>query len=122
MCAEKARALSRNDSCTIKHWKTGEDLVAVASFERRTIEYLNENKIDFLWQPEVFVTPFFTKNGKRSTYTPDLFLVESNKWVEIKGRMMKDAQEKWTWFQSLHPSAELWNEKVLVSMGIIKKP
>lgn len=103
-----------SNKCTIKvHWKTNEELVCQASYEPKVVDYLNNNKIDYLWQPQVFKMP----NGR--TYRPDLFLVESNTWVEIKGYFRKDALEKWDWFQSEYPNSELWNEKRLKEMGIL---
>jgi hypothetical protein len=95
------------------HWKTGEFLDCQASYEPKVVDYLNTNKIDFLWQPQTFVMP----NGV--TYRPDLFLVDTQTWVEIKGWMRPDAQEKWDWFKTIHPTAELWNQTKLKEMGIL---
>jgi hypothetical protein len=104
---------SLNNSCTKNHWKTGEELVCVGSYEAKTVDHLNVNKIDFKWQPKIFKMP----NSK--TYRPDLYLVEQGVWVEIKGWMRKDAQEKWDWFKTLHPTAELWDQKKLKEMGVL---
>lgn len=95
------------------HWKTNEELVCQGSYETKVVDFLNKNKINFLWQPEIFVM----SNGK--TYRPDLFLVNENKWIEIKGYMRKDAQEKWDWFKTHNPTAELWNQKKLKEIGIL---
>lgn len=95
------------------HWKTGEELICQASWEPKVVDYLNANKIDFLWQPTVFALP----NG--ATYRPDLFLVNENKWVEIKGRMYPKSQIKWDWFKTQFPTAELWNKAVLKKMEIL---
>jgi len=95
------------------HWKTDEELVCQGSWESKVIDYLNKNQIDFEWQPKVFVLP----NGK--TYRPDLFLINENKWIEIKGYFYKDALKKWIWFKSQFPSAELWNKEKLKEIGIL---
>lgn len=121
VCGESDRAAASNHSKKIEHWKTGEVLVAVASYEIAVIDFLNKNKINFEWQTKVFVTPFKTKKGKLSTYRPDLYLVDDNKWVEIKGYMRGDALDKWTWFQSEYPNSELWNETKLKELGIYDK-
>lgn len=103
-----------SNNCIIKnHWKTGEELVCQASYESKTVDYLNNNKTEFDWQPKTFKMP----NGK--TYRPDLFLINENKWIEIKGFMRKDAQEKWDWFQSQYPNSELWDKSKLKSLGIL---
>jgi hypothetical protein len=94
------------------HWKTGEELVCQASWEPMVVDYFNENQIDFQWQPQVFKMP----NGK--TYRPDAYLPESDVWIEIKGRFIRDAKSKWDWFKIEHPTAELWDKKKLRSMGI----
>jgi hypothetical protein len=72
-----------------------------------------------LWQPQVFQTSILTPKGKISTYRPDLFLINENKWIEIKGFFRNDAKAKWDWFQSEHPNSELWDKKKLKEMGIL---
>jgi hypothetical protein len=101
------------NSFILHHWKTGEELVCQASYEKAVVEHFNENKINFLWQPEAFSLP----NG--STYRPDCYLPDQNLWIEIKGYFRKDAQEKWEWFQSVYPNSELWDKKKLISLKIL---
>lgn len=95
------------------HWKTGEELICQASYEAKTVDYLNQHNIDFLWQPEAFKMP----NGK--TYRPDLYISDSGTWVEIKGYMRPIGLAKWDWFLTQFPTAELWNEPKLKEMGIL---
>lgn len=95
------------------HWETSEELNCQGSWEAKVVDYLNNNKINFKWQPQIFFLP----NG--SSYRPDLFLIDENKWIEIKGFMRKDAQEKWNWFNSKFPNSELWNKNKLEIMGLI---
>ena len=95
------------------HWKTGEELVCQASYEPKVVNYLNFNKIEYEWQPKTFEMP----NGK--TYRPDLFLINENKWIEIKGYMRPHSQLKWDWFKTQFPDAELWDKKKLQEMGIL---
>ena len=106
-------ARSQTQSTIKIHWKTGEELVCQASWEPRVVDYLNNNKINYLWQPQIFKMP----NGK--TYRPDAYLENEDKWIEIKGYFRKDALEKWNWFQSKHPNSELWDKKKLKEMGIL---
>ena len=108
------RAAKRMNRSSIKyHWKNDEELVCQASYEPKVIDYLNELKIDFLWQPQVFILP----NGK--SYRPDLFLIKENKWIEIKGYMRPHSQLKWDWFKTQFPTAELWDKKKLKEMGVL---
>lgn len=106
-------AKSQTKSAIKTHWRTNQDLVCQASWEPKIIDYLNINKINYLWQPQIFKIP----NGK--TYRPDLYLEDEDKWVEIKGYFRKDALEKWDWFQSQYPNSELWDKKKLKEMGIL---
>jgi len=106
-------AKSSNHTYILYHWKTNEELVCRGSYEKKVVEYLNKNKINFLWQPQVFKTPF------NSTYRPDLYLADENKWVEIKGFFRKDAQEKWDWFISHYSNSELWDKKKLENLNIL---
>lgn len=108
-------AKSSNNSHVKYHWKTNEELICKGSYEAKVVDYLNKCKINFLWQPQVFVMP----NGK--TYLPDLYLINENKWIEIKGYMRKDAQEKWDWFLTQFPTAELWNKETLAKRNIYVK-
>ena len=112
-------ARSSNNSSVKIHWKTGEELICRASYEFKVIDYLNINKIEYLWQPKVFNTPILSPTGKNTVYIPDLFLIDTNMWVEVKGWMRKDAQEKWDWFQSEYPNSDLWNKNKLKEMGIL---
>lgn len=95
------------------HWKTNEELICQGGYEYKAVDYLNKNNIDFKWQPKVFKMP----NGK--TYRPDLYLINENKWIEIKGYFRKDSKEKWDWFQSIMLNSELWDKSKLKKMGIL---
>jgi len=111
------------NGCQIKcHWKTNKEIVCIGSYEAKTVDYLNSNKISYDWQPKVFEVPFSictTEKGRLTTYRPDLYLADQDIWVEIKGYMRKDAQEKWDWFKSEHPNSELWDKKKLKEIGIL---
>jgi len=36
------------------HWKTGEQILCQGGYEPKVVDFLNKNKINFLWQSEVF--------------------------------------------------------------------
>lgn len=107
------QAAKSNNNSTIKHhWRTNKKLICVGSYESKTVDYLNKHRVNFEWQSKRFVLP----NGK--TYIPDLYLPDQDLWVEIKGYMRKDAQEKWDWFKS-NFKAELWDKNKLKKLGIL---
>jgi len=109
----KKCAKNQANSYTLYHWKTNEELICQASYEKRVVEYFNKNKINFRWQSKIFSMP----DGR--TYRPDAYLFSTKKWVEIKGYFRKDAKEKWDWFHKEKPNSELWNKEKLKKMGIL---
>jgi len=118
-CGYLRAAKKSNNSYILYHWKTGEEIVCIASYEKAVVESLNNKKENYLWQPETFDTPFKTKMGRTSTYRPDLYLPDLDKWVEIKGLFRGNAKNKWEWFHEEHPNSELWDAKKLKKMGIL---
>lgn len=106
-------AKSSNRTEIKRHWKTNEELVCQGSYESKTVDFLNKNKTEFEWQPRTF------NLTSEKTYRPDLFLIKEGKWVEIKGWMRKDAQEKWDQFQTMVAKSELWNKHKLKEIGIL---
>jgi len=113
-CGRLSAAKNSNNSYVLYHWKTGEELICQASWEKAVVEYLNANKINFKWQHKTFKMP----NGK--TYRPDLYIIGRRKpWVEVKGYMREKNKVKWDWFQTIKPNSELWNKIKLRSMGVL---
>jgi len=106
----------------ILNWKTGEKQSCQGGWEVAVVNYLNNKKIGYLWQPKVFPIPLetmVTPKGNKTTYRPDLLLIEENKYIEVKGYFRDDAMQKWYWFHKTYPNSELWNEKKLKEMGIL---
>lgn len=97
------------------HWRTNVELICTGSYEIFVVDYLNKNKIDFCWQSKNFQMP----DGR--TYRPDMFLVNENKWIEIKGYFWKDAREKWEWFNSVFTNSEIWDLDYLEKIGYSRK-
>ena len=106
-------AKTQNNSQILFHWKTNEELICIASYEIKTVEYLNSNKIEYLWQPEVF------KLSNNTTYRPDLYLINEDKYIEIKGYFREKSKIKWELFQILKPNSELWDKKKLKELKIL---
>lgn len=97
----------------INHWKTGSEIITTGSYEYKVVEWLNKNKIDFEWD-----IPFQLKSG---TYFCDLYIIDQNLYVEIKGWWMQEISKiKWEEFNSLHPNSELWTKEILIKKGIIQ--
>jgi len=70
-------AKSNNNSSILYHWKTGEEIICVASYEKATVEQFNKIKEDFIWQ-----IPFTMPDGR--VYICDCYLPKKDLYVEIK--------------------------------------
>ncbi len=117
-CKDKNIALkiakSSRKAITKYHWQTGEELICIAGWEPKVVDYLNINKINYLWQPEVF------KLSTGKTYRPDFYLVNEDKWIEIKGYMRPQSRPKWEEFHNIiKPNSELWDKVKLKEMKIL---
>lgn len=112
-------ARNSNRSIVMRHWKTNGEIICIGSYEVKVIEYLNKNKVNFLWQPKIFITPFKTPTGRNSSYRPDIYLLEDNKWIEIKGYKRPKNMKKWNWFHKEYPKSELWDKNALKRLNIL---
>ena len=112
-------AKAQKNSYVLTHWKTGEEIVCVAGYEKKTIEYLNKNKINYKWQHKVF--PMILSSGRKTTYRPDMYIMgKRNPWIEIKGYFRDNAKEKWDIFHTqTKPNSELWDKDKLKEMNIL---
>ncbi len=102
-----------NNSSIKYHWETNEELVCQGSYEAKTVDYLNNNKIKYKWQCETFILP------NNSTYRPDLYLIDDDMWIEIKGYLRPDAKIKWELFTKIKPNSEMWTKEILKSKNIL---
>lgn len=112
---EIAKRSSRNMQKRIikYHWKTNEELVCQSTWESKVVDYLNLNKIEYKWQSKIFIMP------SNKTYRPDLYLINEDKWIEIKGYFRGDALEKWEWFHKKYLNSELWDKNKLKEIKIL---
>lgn len=102
---------SINNKYVRYHWENNKELICVGSYEAATIDYLNHNRIEFEWQP----SPFMLSNGQ--TYRPDAYIKGRRIYIEVKGRMMKDAKIKIELFMQSEP-LEIWGLTYLKSLGM----
>lgn len=85
-------------------------------------ELLFANYLDSIKEPwyHEYKTFRFTFNNKSSSYTPDFYLPNQDKYIEVKGRWIRDAKEKFEEFKKQHPEIkiELLMKKDLIKLGI----
>jgi len=114
--------LSRRGKEIFLHWKTGESIITVGSYESSVVKWLNDKKIDFRWQiPFTIDTSGGDLEGK--VYFVDLQILSgeyTGKYIEIKGAWIRDTQKaKWNWFKSHHKdNALLWMLNDLKKIGV----
>lgn len=117
-------ARTRRSSTVIKHWKTGQELTCVGSYEVAVVKWLNERGIDFDWQPPIKIPNSVSPDIAGRTYFVDLRITDgehAGKYVEIKGGWPRELQrKKWEWFHG-HYVSELWTSGELRRLGIIGK-
>lgn len=108
-----SRKYARNRKYKFIHWKTEETLFATGGWEASVLLHLNTEKINFKWQ-----IPF---NLKASVYICDLYLIDSDTYVEIKGQWFANAIKKNIEFKELyiHLNYEVWDLDKLHALGLI---
>jgi hypothetical protein len=86
----------------LNHWKTGKQLTCISSYEYAVVKVLNERKINFDWQIKFILEDDVI-------YFVDLYLVDIDKYVEIKGYFFSE-KNKWKWetFHSIYKNSEIW--------------
>jgi len=109
----RRNAKSRNNSVTVYHWLTGQEIVCQGSFEVKVVEKLNNEKTNYVWQ-----VPFTLSTNK--VYICDIFLPDINLFVEIKGRWFDDAKEKFELWRKEFPdlNVQIWDRPFLRTIGI----
>lgn len=85
-----------------------------SNWEVKTAQYFDQNNIEWLYESKVFEL-------SNTTYTPDFYLPQENKWVEVKGYWYDDAKEKFELFKKSYPqiNIEVWEQQKLKELKII---
>jgi hypothetical protein len=95
---------------------TEKDIWLRSAWEKRVADYLFEHGIEWIYEPETF------RMGE-ITYTPDFYLPNENKYIEVKGWMSPKAKAKIEAFNRWHPETclEIWDSKKVTDLGILSK-
>ena len=85
-----------------------------SSWETSFANYLNENNVDWQYEPKTFLL----EDG--SAYTPDFYLTETKEWVEVKGWFREEHKLKIEHWKTSNPKEKLVlaDKKYLVKLGI----
>jgi hypothetical protein len=63
-----------------------------SKLEEKYAKSLDKSGVKWFYEYKSF--PYIDKNGKRRTYTPDFYLVASDKYIEVNGFEKEDDQYK----------------------------
>lgn len=104
-----------------KYWpKRGKELIYDnirfrSNWEVLTAKYFDKNNIKWQYEPKVFLL------NEEMTYTPDFYLLDSNKWIEVKGYWYDDAIIKYNKFIEIFKNIEIeiWDEAKLKQYNIL---
>lgn len=104
-----------------KYWpKRGKELIYDSirfrsNWEVLTAKYFDDNNIKWQYEPKVFIL------NDEMTYTPDFYLLDSNKWIEVKGYWYDDAIIKYNKFIEIFKNIEIeiWDEAKLKQYNIL---
>lgn len=86
----------------LKHYKqtkASDNKTFRSSWEATVANWFTKKKIDFLYEPKVFLL----EHQQFRSYTPDFYLPEHNKWIEVKGWFTDSAIKRLTAFSSEYP-------------------
>lgn len=86
-----------------------------SNWEILTAKYFDNNNINWEYEPKYFIL------DDNMTYTPDFYLKDLNKWVEVKGYWYEDAILKYDIFRIKFSEIEIeiWDETKLKQYNII---
>ena len=104
-----------------KYWsKRGKELIYNnirfrSNWELLTAKYFDNNNIKWEYEPKYFVL------DDNMTYTPDFYLNDLNKWIEVKGYWYEDAILKYDIFRKkfIDTEIEVWDEIKLKEYNIL---
>lgn len=118
----KIKTTKRGKECNFygkKYWPKRKNFVYKNIYYRsyweiEVVKYFETNNIEWQYEPKVF------KMDNR-TYTPDFYLPELNKWIEVKGYFRNINKEKFSKFKELYPNIniELWDGLKLKALCIL---
>ena len=119
---KNARKGNKSNFYGKKYWPKREklffkDIYFRSNWEILTVKYFEENNIKWQYEPKYFII------NDKCTYTPDFYLSELDKWIEVKGYWRDDAITKFAEFKIIYPNIniEIWDKTKLEELNIIKK-
>ena len=85
-----------------------------SSWESKVAKYFDDNNIEWIYESMGFKL-------KKTTYFPDFYLCDEDKWIEVKGYWYEGRKDKFEQFKQMYPDIkiEVWDKEKLKSLKII---
>ncbi len=101
-----------------KNYKYG-DIYFRSSWELKVAVFFDKNNIKWDYEKYKFILPSDIK--KEESYTPDFYLIDHHKHIEVKGYWRLDASEKFERFKKEYPDVvvEIWDKEKLKQLNIL---
>ncbi len=99
------------------HSEIAGDIKVDGGWELATAKYLDSINVNWVRNKKRFKYWNSIKNME-STYCPDFFVIDWNKYIEVKGYKTELDEIKWTQFEE---KLEVWDKNKLKSLGIKAK-
>ena len=84
------------------------------TWELKTCKFLDQNNYKWIRNTKRF--NYIDDNGKKRTYCPDFYLIDSDIFIEVKGYITKLDKIKWSQFSN---KLEVWDKKTLKDKNIL---
>jgi len=96
------------------HSNIAGDVLLDGTWELKVSQYFDENNMKWIRNTKRFQY-FNTIKNKNAFYTPDFYLINENKYIEVKGYETELDRIKWSQFTE---PLEVWKRKELIKLGL----
>jgi len=131
-CSRKCKGVAtQGENCTwlygkpnhaVGRWyETSDEKIWLRSrWEYAVVLFLNRLGKRWRYEPTAFQ---ITINGKKTTYTPDFYLVDDDSYIEVKGYWRNAYIAKHKAFVETYPNIkiDIWDKGKLLTLGIVNR-
>ena len=110
----QCRSCSKKGQITHGRWGIYKNIKMRSSYEIAYAKWLDKQNIKWKYESKTF-------DLGNTTYTPDFYLPETNKYIEIKGYWREDAKKKFKKFKTIYSETKIQvlNYQKLIKKGIL---
>ncbi len=97
----------------------GKSICFRSTWEAKVAKYLDEHELNWTYETDCIPVKYVVEGViKESTYRPDFYLIDNQKYLEIKGRWYPGYKEKYEVAAQII-DVELWDRLKLKELGIL---